>query len=80
MPAIIGQRSPGEPSPGPAADERYLVPGADLDDRLHLGRGAGQDHRRRQAAQYRQAITLVGLQLIPLDDQTIDPNSGPKFG
>ncbi len=60
--------------PGAAADERYPVPGADPDDRLHLGSGARQNHRRRQAAQHCQAIALVGLQLVALDDQAVGPN------
>jgi hypothetical protein len=53
------------------------VPGADLYDRLSLGRGTGQNYGCRQAAQHGQSVTFVGLKLIPVDDQTIDPDNGP---
>ncbi len=69
---VIGQRSPGEPSARAAADERVCDAGRRrCIDRLHLGRGARQNHRRRQAAQHGQAIALVGLQLVALDDQAV---------
>ena len=45
--------------------------GAYADDRLQLACGARKNHRRRQASQHCQAIALVGLQLIAVDNQAV---------
>jgi hypothetical protein len=43
-------------------------------DRVHLGSGTRQNDRRRQATEHCQTITLVGLQLVALDDEAVCPN------
>jgi hypothetical protein len=50
------------------------MPRTDPYDRVHLGRGARQNNRRRQAAEHCQTIALVGLQLVALDDEAVSPN------
>jgi hypothetical protein len=51
-----------------------MMPRTDPYDRVHLGSGARQNYRRRQAAEHCQTIALVGLQLVALDDEAVSPN------
>ncbi len=47
------------------------MPGADAHCLLQLRGGARENHGARQGAQHGKGITLVGLQLVALDDQAV---------
>jgi hypothetical protein len=72
---VIGHRSSRQAGAGAAGYEGYVMPGADAYCLLQLCGGARQNHGRRQAAQHVEAIALVGLQLVALDDQAVGAHS-----
>ena len=74
------QRTTREASSGAACDERDPVRVADANDRLYFTRALRNEHQRGRHAVARQAIAVIGSQLLEFGDELVRPDRGREFG
>ena len=75
-----GKRAAGEAGAGSAGDERDAVASADPDDRLHLGRRAGEHDESRHGTPARKPVAVVHAQLLGLREHVVGTDDRPELG